>query len=421
MKRILIAGGGISGLAARYYLSKRYPEAEIVLFEKSDRLGGCIETFYEPFFFEKGPRTFQASRAPALLSLIDALGLSGDLLYSSREANRRFIWKGGKLHSLSPFSPLILPILVPFLNEWRRPSSFEEDESIATFASRRLGRYAAETFFDPLTLGIFAGDSRKLSVSASFPTLKAMEREYGSLTHAFFKRKKGPKKKGLFTLRGGLQTLIDRLVEKGRGEICLKTPLTDFSQGSNVVLALSSQGLKALFSRDVSAQKYLGPIEEASLSVVNIAYSKDLLMKKGFGYLVPSSENEKILGATFDSAIFPEHNQSKDETRLTVMLREGDVDVALEGLQRHLGITSTPSFTSLKKWDNIIPQYHVGHLKRIESFKNHLKKHYPQVGCIGNAFDGVSLNHCVLLAAQIANSNCALHVKMPTLLANSKN
>lgn len=400
-KKIIIAGGGISGLAARYYLSKKHPNAKIVLFEKSERLGGCIESSFSPFFFERGPRTFKVSRSEALLNLIDEVGLSDEVLYSSRQAKRRFIWKKEKLYPLSPFSSLILPVIPALLKEWRKPYAWNEDETIATFISRRLGNYAAETFFDPLTLGIFAGDIHKLSISACFPKLKAMERDYGSLTRALFKEKRKKKGKGLFTIRGGVQTLIDRLVEKGRGEIHLNTPLTTLAQGQRVILALSSQGMKELFSKDEIAQEFLGPLEEASLSVVNVAYPKDILKKKGFGYLIPSSEKERILGVVFDSAIFPSQSQTSHETRLTVMLKDGGVEAALEGLQRHLGIECAPSEVYLKEWKNVIPQYGVGHLKRAQAFKSHLKKNYPDITCIGNYIDGASLNHCVALATQV--------------------
>ncbi|MDN3508570.1 MAG: protoporphyrinogen oxidase [Candidatus Neptunochlamydia sp.] len=401
MKKIVIAGGGISGLAVRYYLSKKHPNAEIVLFEKSDRLGGCIESCSFPFFFERGPRTFKASRAEALLNLIDEVDLSDEILYSSKQSSRRFLWKGGKLQALSPFSPLVFPLIPALLKEWRQPYPSDEDETIATFVSRRLGNYAADTFFDPLTLGIFAGDIHKLSISACFPELKAMERDYSSITRAFFKKKRKKKRKGLFTLRGGLQTLIDRLVEKGRGEIHLNTPLTTLDEEERVILALSSQGMKGLFAKDEIAQEFLGSLEEVSLSVVNVAYSKDILKKKGFGYLIPSSEKENILGVVFDSAIFPLQNQTNDETRLTVMLRDGGIETALEGLQRHLGIESAPSNAHLKVWKNIIPQYGVGHLKCVQTFESHLKMSYPRVTCIGNYINGVSLNHCVSLATQV--------------------
>lgn len=399
MKKIIIAGGGISGLVARYRLSQRYPDANIVLYEKSDRLGGCIETIKKPYFFERGPRTFKASRCQSLLDLIDELDLSKDLLYSSKDAKRRYLWKDGKLHAL-PIHPLgiftssiIRPFLPSLLKEWRQPCLAGEDESIASFVERRLGKYAAETFFDPLTLGIFAGDIHQLSIAACFPELKKMEQEFGSLTKALLKKKKTQKRKGLFTLKGGVLTLVDRLVERGKGEIHLNTPLESLDE-KELVLALSAPAAASLFKNDPIAKDFFASIPSTSLTVVNVAYQNLKLNYPGFGYLVPTSEKEKVLGVVFDSSIFPQQN-SKNETRLTVMLRHGDSKEALDAIKRHLGIQQEPNEVHVKKYSHAIPQYQIGHLKRVNGFEEHLVKHYPHITCLGNYLHGVSLNHCI--------------------------
>lgn len=391
MKKIVIAGGGISGLSARYFLSKRYPEAEIVLYEKSERLGGCIETSTIPYFFERGPRTFKLSRANELLSLVKELDLEGELLYSDKSARRRYLYKNGKLHRLG--LPFLIPFLPALFKEWKQPYSWGDDESIATFVTRRFGKRIAETLFDPLTQGIFAGDIHHLSIKACFPELKAMEKKSGSITRALMKRKNRKKGKGLVTLKGGLQVLVDRLIEAGRGKIYLNTPLLSLDH-EWVVLALSSGATASLFPGDRGVQMFFDRVEEKTIHVVNVAYSQSVLKQKGFGYLIPTSEKEKVMGVVFDSSIFPEQNRGY-ETRLTVMLREGNVDTALEGLRRHLGIKNQPVDVEEKVWKQGIPQYGVGHLERVDQFEAHLKKHYPHVRCIGNFLRGVSVNHCI--------------------------
>ena len=321
MKKIIIAGGGISGLVARYYLSRYFPEKEMILLEKKDRLGGCVASSFAPFFFERGPRTFKVSRGEALLKLIDEVGLGGDVVYSSQQRQRRYLWKGGRLHKVSFFSSLLLPMVFPLLKEWRQSCSNDEDETIASFAMRRLGHYATQTFFDPLTLGIFGGDIDKLSMAACFPELKKMEKEYGSLTVALWRRicEKQKTKKGLFTLKGGLQSLIDRLIVEGRGKIYLNTPFTELSSQEETVLALSFQGMRKIFVHDEKVQRCFDGLKGGDLVVVNVGYRKNCLKKKGFGYLVPSSEKEDILGVVFDSLLFPSQNHMQEETRLTVL------------------------------------------------------------------------------------------------------
>lgn len=390
MKKFTIIGGGISGLTARYVLSKRFPDAEIILHEKSGRLGGVIESLQSPFFFETGPRTIKASRSPELLELIDALGLNDQILMSSKEAKKRFIFKEGTLRSL----PSLLPPLIPaLLKEWQQPYPWEGDETIASFVKRRLGTYALETFFDPLTLGIFAGDTRTLSISACFPELKAMEKEYGSLTKAFFKREKKKGPKGLLSLKGGLQTLIDALAKQGRGGIHLQSSLEAFPEGETV-LAVPTNAAAVFFKGDPAAESFFAGTPSASLTVINFAFEGKKKIPEGFGYLVPTKEEESILGVVFDSSIFPEQNQ-RGEIRLTVMMREGTKDEALSTLKRHLGITEAPKKVHCTHYPHAVPQYGVDHLERVAAFESHLKMHYPHVTCIGNYLRGVSLNACV--------------------------
>jgi len=390
MEKVVIVGGGISGLAARYRLSRQFPEAEITLYEKSGRLGGCIESSQDPYFFERGPRTIKASRSGALLQLIEELDLHSEIIYSSKNARKRYLWVDQKLRPLSSFIPKLIPAL---LREWRQPYPWAGDESIASFVERRLGKFAAETLFDPLTLGIFAGDIHHLSISACFPELKAMEQGYGSLTRAFFKRKREKKTKGLLTLKGGLQTLIDRLVEQGKGAIHVNTPLEELPK-ERTVLAVPSSVVPSFFKGDAVVETFFESVPSVPLTVVNIAFKEKGLTPQGFGYLVPSKENETILGVVFDSSIFPSQGQ-EEETRLTVMLRNGGREEALSALKRHLRIESFPSAVHVKTYPHAVPQYGVGHLERVDVFKEHLKEHYPHVTCIGNYLEGVSLNSCI--------------------------
>ncbi len=393
MEKIAIVGGGISGLVARYRVSKQFPNAEIILYEKTEHLGGCIESSLDPYFFERGPRTIKASRSGALLQLIEELDLQSEIIYSSKNARKRYLWVDQKLRLFSSFIPRLIPAL---LREWRQPYPWAGDESVASFAERRLGKFAAETLFDPLALGIFAGDIHHLSVSACFPELKAMEQEYGSLTHAFFKRKKEKKAKGLLTLKNGLQTLIDRLAEKGRGAIYLNTSLEELPK-ERTILAVPAPAVPSFFKGDTVIETFFESIPSASLTVVNIAFKEKGLTPKGFGYLVPSKENETILGVVFDSSIFSSQDQER-ETRLTVMLRKGGREEALSALKRHLKIEASPSAVHVKKYPYAVPQYGVGHLERVDIFKTHLKEHYPHVTCIGNYLEGVSLNSCIKAA-----------------------
>lgn len=348
--KCLILGGGITGLSAAWFLHKQNPTAKITLLEKENRLGGWIRTSHEGgFLFEKGPRTFPMSRNPQLLELIRELKL--EIIHSDPLAAKRFILNKGRLRTPGSFLPMLVPYLIREL--FVRPSK-AEDESIYDFAARRFSPKIAETFFDPLTLGIYGGDIRKLSIRACFPSLRKWEQEKGSVIRGLFSSPKS-KVKGLFTLKNGMETLIQELQKQLPIDIVLNCPVETFSEHEVI-----AGGKKWEADRVINA---LPPqFSNRSLWVVNFGFAGDVLAKKGYGYLVPTQEKESLLGVIFDSAIFPQQNRML-ETRLTAMLRPEEKDplkAALNALERHLGITAQPVHSSTFLAKNAIPQFEVG-------------------------------------------------------------
>jgi oxygen-dependent protoporphyrinogen oxidase len=368
--KVLILGGGIAGLSAAWHLSRKRPEAQITLLEKEGRLGGWIRTSHEGgFLFEQGPRTFPLSHFH-LLNLIRELGL--EIITSGSQ--KRYIYTDGHLRSIGSFLPSLIPYLLrePFI-----PRGTTEDESIYSFAARRFSPKIAETLFDPMTLGIYAGDIRELSMRACFPTLFQSERKKGSLVRAFLSSLITPKQqKGLFTLPGGMETLIHALQKQLSIEIVLNCPVE--SIGANTVTA---GGRVWQADQVISALPLQCP--RKSLWVVNLAYEGDVLPQKGFGYLIPSKERESLLGVIFDSATFPQQNTG-NETRLTAMVRAETADplaTAIETIGRHLGISAPPIYTSAFFAKDAIPQF--------------------EVGC--NYSEGLSVNDCIQRGIRMAD------------------
>ncbi|MBX7067538.1 MAG: protoporphyrinogen oxidase [Parachlamydiales bacterium] len=367
----IIVGGGITGLSAAWFLLKKNPKAKITLLEKENRLGGWIRTCNEGgFLFEKGPRTFPFSRNPHLLELIQDLKL--ELISSEPAAAKRFILHKGHLRTPGSFLPTLIPYLIREL--FIRPST-SDDESIYDFAARRFSPKIAETFFDPLTLGIYSGDIRKLSIRACFPALYKWEREKGSVVRGLFSSPKNKSKaKGLFTVKSGMETLIHELEKKLPIDIVLNCSVEKFSEHEVI-----AGGKTYHADRVISA---LPPqYSNRSIWVVNLAYAGDVLVKKGYGYLVPTQEKESLLGVIFDSAIFPQQNRTS-ETRLTAMVRPEEKEplkAALNALERHLGINAQPVHTSTFLAKNAIPQF--------------------EVGCTYT--DGVSVDACIQKAAKL--------------------
>lgn len=369
--KYLILGGGISGLSAAWFLHKKDPKAEITLIEKSSRLGGWIQTEGS---FELGPRTFQASRCPELLNLICEVGLEDQIIFSDPQANGRYLWHQGRLRSLGSFVPGLIPLL---LREMFVGESRIEDESIYEFACRKFSPRVAETLFDPMTLGIYGGDIRKLSLKSCFPFLAK-----GSIVRGMFKKPKS-KLRGLFTLRGGMSQLVETLQKKLPMEVKLNTSVTsiDPTQADLVFCALPASMMGPLFGVEIPMR---------SLSVVGLIYNQPLLTKKGFGYLVPTQEKESLMGMIWDSAVFPRD----EKTRLTAMVRPeigNPTEVALEATRRHLGIHAKPTQTHLFRAEGAIPQFEVGHAKKIAELEARAKG----IVLLGNYFQGASVEAAI--------------------------
>lgn len=400
--KILILGGGISGLSAAWYARKKYPEGEIVLLEKTDRLGGWIQTSLEGgYFFEHGPRTFAANRCPHLLELIQEAGLSSQVIFSDPCASRRFLYCQGKLRTIASFLPmLIFPLLrEPFIAKGKG-----EDESIYDFAVRRLGPKIANTLIDALALGIFAGDIHKLSIQSCFPFLCKWEQERGSLVlgalfSQFSKRKKGPQ--GLFTLQHGMGSLIREMAQKSKVDIRLNTAVEEirndgviangtFYPGDLIVSALNGAAIGKITG-------LWNDFADTDIWLIHLVYQGDVLPQKAFGYLVPTQEGENLLGMVWDSAVFPQQSVSR-ETRVTAMMRQGSVEAACDAMKRHLKVDAQPIFTSVHLAKAAIPQFNVGYGKRLARFEADMKTKYPSLFLVGNYLKGASVDACIALS-----------------------
>ncbi len=203
MKRVAILGGGIAGLSAAYYLRETARERglpiEIVLLERSTRVGGAIETARDgENLLELGPDSLVTTK-PWALDLIRALGLEGETigvtpgLYAGVLRGKRVVPLNEGFRFFTPtslgslatsgllsWSGLLRAAREPFVP--RRKS--ETDESLASFVTRRLGREVLERLAQPLIGGVYSGDPASLSMRATMPQFVEYERRYGSLVRA---------------------------------------------------------------------------------------------------------------------------------------------------------------------------------------------------------------------------------------------
>ncbi|MGE5224662.1 MAG: protoporphyrinogen oxidase, partial [Omnitrophica WOR_2 bacterium] len=192
MNQVVIAGGGISGLSAAYFLNQKASQAglplSITLVEANTSWGGKISTDRQDgFVIEGGPDTFLATKTWGV-DLCRQLGLEGRLHGTNPGHKNTYVLHHGRLKPLpdgltmmipTRFGPMIRTGLLSPLAKARMgldffipPSSPNGDESLGQFVSRRLGRTAYERLIEPLMSGIYAGDGDQLSLQSTFPYLR---------------------------------------------------------------------------------------------------------------------------------------------------------------------------------------------------------------------------------------------------------
>ncbi len=453
MKQITIIGGGISGLTLAWLLvQKRIPELKITLCEATNRVGGWIRSErVSGFLFEEGPRSLRTHGSGRYtLSLVESLGLAGELISPPLTSRRRYIYTKGHLKRLPDSLGSILnwsPTLFKALwKDLTAQIATNPEESVSEFVSRRFGNDLLDYLFDPLISGIYAGDPAQLSVQAAFPKLVEWEK-HGSLVKGMWRSLKEPykslssplierwQKVPLWSLRQGLESLPRRLEEALREagvEIKLNTPIVKLFpdvKGTQIITAIGERWHSDLVYAAMQPSLIPNLLEEtiktmaqplrnlpsASVAIVNLGYKQKLLPYEGFGHLIPSVEQDPVLGIVWDSSLFPQQNSFPKETRLTVMMggvrRPNLVNHAaheLEGIARkavasQLGIKAAPEAVSVRIARNAIPQPVLGSRALLNQVKEQLASKAPYFIPFGAGWNGVALNECVVAAHQEAD------------------
>lgn len=454
--RVVVIGGGMAGLSAAYRLTHR-ADTELILLERDTRLGGKIVTEHgDGFVIEGGPEALLTAK-PAALALCQELGLGERLIGTNPEARGSFIMRARRLHPLpdglsglipSRLWPIAATRLVSPLGKLRMaldlvlPRRSRDDESLAAFIERRLGREAYRWLVDPLVGGIYAADGHRLSLAATFPQLQALEREHGGLIRGALatKRRVAPPPAGASPSpfqapRGGLgelvATLTDHLRDAGvRIETgAAATAITRAEEGYEVTLA-SGQTMPAdaivcaapapdaanlLASLDPELAAGLRAIPHASVATIALAYVDTAIPRPlaGSGYLTPRAEGRLVKAGTWVSRKWPDRAPEGASLIRVSLGGAGQADVlamdddaliaaAREEMRTVLGIEVAPIFTRIFRWPRAMPQYEPGHLPRIAEIEARLASH-PGLALAGNAYRGVGLADCMQsgsLAAQ---------------------
>jgi len=467
-RRVVVVGGGISGLAAAHRLveaSQHLPfPLEVKLLEAGSRLGGVIQTFdAEGLLLEGGPDSF-ISEKPWALDLCQRLGLGPRLIGSNKDHRRSFILRQGKLLPVPDGFYLLAPTQIwPFVSSpifsWQGKLRMaadlflprkvalaaDQDESLADFVRRRLGREALERMAQPMVGGIYTSDPEKLSLRATMPRFLEMERRHRSVILGILRQRRrtapvkdrlgGPRYSLFVSFDRGMQTLVDSLQAKlPAGSVCLHASVESLDrnaaigrwtlnlkgggrlEANAVCLALASyQSARVLQHLDPTLSEKLRCVPYASTATVNLSYPRTAIPHPmdGFGFVVPAIESRRILACTFCHVKF-EGRAGKDQALLRAFVGGALQPAAFElddremiravrqDLRDILGITAEPAFSRVERHSQAMAQYQVGHLDWVAEVESHIKRHI-NLQLAGNAFTGVGIPDCVHRGEECAN------------------
>ncbi|MBX0357177.1 protoporphyrinogen oxidase [Halobacillus sp. Nhm2S1] len=448
-KRVVVVGGGISGLTSAYYLQKEAREQgyslDVQLLECSDHLGGKIDTVQKDgFTIERGPDSFLARKESAG-RLAREVGLGDELVPNG--TGQSYILVNGKLHKMPSGSFMGIPTRVrPFLFSGlfspvgktraaldlvKSKKTVEGDQSLGLFFRRRLGNEVVENLIEPLLSGIYAGNIDRLSLQSTFPNFYKLEQEYGSLikglrqTYPMKKSKKGEKKPSMFrTLRNGLGSLVEAIEERlepGTVQTGVKVDhiekkingyhllLSDgtVTEADAVILAAPHYAVQRMLSQ----YDFLEPFKETNAtSVANVAMAFDAsAIKKdidGTGFVVSRNSDFRITACTWTHKKWP-HSTPEGKVLLRCyvgkpsdqeVVRKTDEEIeeiVLKDLNKTMNITAKPEFSIVTRWYDAMPQYTVGHKQRVNEITEQMEKALPGVYLAGGSYRGIGLPDCI--------------------------
>jgi len=448
-QRVAVIGGGITGLAAAHRLIELDSNLRVTLFEASDHLGGVLRTTSrDGFLLEAGADNF-ITTVPWALDLCRRIGFEDQLIPTNSGFRQVFVVCRGKPHHLPDgfvvMAPgklwpiLTTPILSP-LGKLRLacerfvPSRRgTDDESLASFCKRRLGRETYERLVQPLVGGIYTGDPEKLSLRSTLPRFAEMEEQHGSLTRALGRQPKtrgqtsGARYSMFVAPRDGMSSLIDAIaIRLPPDSVCRGARVQRIERTVNgwkisveetsrvpiefdaVILATpakTSANLMQALDKQIAAE--LSEIHHARCSIVSLGYSREQITHPldGFGVVVPHIERRKILSASFSSIKYP--GRAPDGHVLIRTFIGGDCQpelanlsdddllrTATDELRTLLNISGDPVMSHISCRRAAMPQYFVGHADRIASLRRNLVQH-PGLLLAGNAYDGVGVPTCI--------------------------
>ena len=447
---VAVVGGGITGLAAAWALTKLDDPPAVVVFD-ADRLGGKLRT--SPFAglpaVDEGADAFLA-RVPEAIALCNELGLGDELVAPA--TGKAYLWWNGAMHRLPEGLVLGVPAGVARLARsdllsWRgkaraalepllpRLSAALDDDNLGALIRSRFGDEVLERLVDPLIGGINAGDADHLSLAASAPQVAEVAARSRSLLIGLRRRalptgtpptgtvSSGPAAPVFLTPQRGMASLVGRLVDAltERGvELRTAAPIERIERDGTgwrvgtldadaVIVAtpahVAAPQLAAVAPR---AAALIAAIEHASVAMVTLAFDAANVSRTldGSGHLIPKPQQHHLTACSWASTKWA-HWRRADQVVLRASLGRygheasalgGDDELiarALADLTPALGLRGAPSDVRITRWDKAFPQHTPKHLDRVLAIEAALADEAPGLVVAGAAYRGVGIPACI--------------------------
>jgi oxygen-dependent protoporphyrinogen oxidase len=431
-KKTAVIGAGITGLTAAWQMQELGSEVEI--FEKNSEPGGAVRSVKQDgWLTEYGPNTLLL-KDRVVRDFIRDIGLEHGQVTANESASKRFIVRDGELKALpssmkeaittSVFgtSGKLRVALEPFIPRYQG-----EEESVASFVERRLGREILDYGLNPFVAGIYANRPEYLSLKHAFPAMYNLEKDYRSLIWGAIagsgKRKEdGRIPRKLISFSNGLQQLPEKIAEnltihysskvesvqkKTEGWFLRSEKGEVGPYGSIIVNVPVYQWSSELLPVKEYSEDLINEINYPPLSVLHLGFRKEDIRHPldGFGFLVPEKEQRNILGALFSSTLF-DGRAPRGYHLLTVFIGGGRepqkaklptehlVTMAEEELRELTGLTGVHCFKEHVYWPKAIPGYHIGYGDMLGKF-DAMERENPGLYLAGNFRHGISVPDCI--------------------------
>jgi oxygen-dependent protoporphyrinogen oxidase len=462
--RIVVVGGGISGLTAAHRLvelaRERGTPTSVTVLEAGMRLGGQVQTERQGgFVFEGGADSLLAQK-PWGVALCRRLGLASELEdIGARHTGTQIVRRGRLVRVPEGFlmmaptrvGPVLRSSLFSTIGKLRllaeplvapRPHGVD-DESLASFVTRRFGREVLERVAEPVIAGLYTADADRLSLRMTMPRFLDLESEEGSVTRGLRKaaRSRAPRAfghgtggGGFVAIRGGLGRIVEALaarlpagaVRTGVQVEAVRRSLdgAGFSIGragggtieaDAVVLACPAfEASRLLHGEDPALAVNLRALRYASCATVHLVYPRAEVREplSSFGFFVPRTEGLPILACSYVSEKF-ERRAPKDTvvvraflggaTRPDILDATDDAIVRLAhgALRGVLRLAGEPSMTKVHRHALAMPQYDAGGAASLAALVTQVERH-EGLFVAGSLAGAVGIPDCVRVAEEVA-------------------